>query len=47
MNRSDHPSDHPRGGICVYHKKSLPLQLMPGMKTLSETLVMEIKIYPE
>ena len=26
MKRCDHPSDDPRGGIYVYHKKSLPLK---------------------
>ena len=44
MKRCDHPSEHPRGGICVYHKESLPLQLMPGMTTLSETLFVQVKI---
>ena len=40
MKRCDHPSDHHRGGVCVYHKASLPLQLMPGMTTPTDTLVM-------
>ena len=35
VKRCGHPSDDPRGGICVYHKESLPLKLMPGMTNLS------------
>ena len=44
MKRCDHPSDDPRGAICVYHKESLPLKLVPDMTSLSETFVMEVKI---
>ena len=44
MKRCDHPSDNPRGGVCVYHKESLPLKLMPELTALTETLIMEVKI---
>ena len=39
--RSDHPSNTKRGGICIYHKKGLPIKVL-NIQYLQECLVCEI-----
>ena len=41
--RSDHPSNDKRGGVCVYFKSSLPIQLL-SVSMLHEFISLEIRI---
>ena len=44
FERSDHPDDDARGGIGIYYKSSLPCIFKPGLTTLNESLVFQVKI---
>ena len=41
--RSDHPSNDKRGGVCVYFKSSLPIQIL-SISMLHECINLEIRI---
>ena len=41
--RSDHPSNDKRGGVCVYFKSSLPIQIL-SISILHECINLEIRI---
>ena len=41
--RSDHPSNDKRGGVCVYFKSSLPVQIL-SISMLHECINLEIRI---
>ena len=41
MVRSDHPADVRRGGVCIYYKKCLPIQILHISKP-SECIVLEL-----
>ena len=43
LERSDHPNNVKRGGICVYFKEHLPLRIRDDISILQECLVCEIK----
>ena len=39
--RADHPSNHKKGGVCIYYKKSLAIQLI-SFNFLIECLLCEV-----
>ena len=41
--RADHPSDTIRGGVCIYHKESISVNVL-NISQLSECLVCELSI---
>ena len=41
--RADHPSNNKRGGICIFHRTTLPLRLL-NISYLSECITFEISI---
>ena len=41
--RSDHPSQHKRGGACIYFKNSLPLKIL-NIHYLQESISFEFKL---
>ena len=41
LERSDHPQDTKRGGICIYYKETLPIQFL-NINNLPECLICEI-----
>ena len=41
--RSDHPSSNKRGGVCVYYKRFLPLQVL-DIQYLHECINFKLKI---
>ena len=43
MERSDHPSDSKRGGVCIYYKEHLPFVKRDDLSLLNECFVGEIK----
>ena len=45
--RADHPSNHKRGGVCIYFKQSLPLIRRNDLSTMQETIVTKISVENE
>ena len=41
--RADHPNNIKRGGVCVYVRESLPVQVVPNHH-LSECLILEVNL---
>ena len=41
--RADHPNDTKRGGVCIYHKKSVTVDVLE-LSQLSECLVCEVSV---
>ena len=41
--RSDHPSQHKRGGVCIYFRNSLPLKIL-NIHCLQESISLPLKI---
>ena len=41
--RSDHPSNHKRGGVCIYYKNFLPLRIL-SIQYLPECINFELNI---
>ena len=41
--RSDHPSNTPRGGVCLYYKDHLPLKIRKNVSAVSESIIVELK----
>ena len=44
MEKSDHPSNDKRGGVCLYYKENLPIVKRDDLAYLTECLVWEIKV---
>ena len=42
--RADKPGNSRNGGVCLYFKDNLPIHERPGLETLPETIVAEIKL---
>ena len=43
LYRADHPANTKRGGVCIYHRNSLPLKIL-GIQYLHECINFEIRI---
>ena len=43
IKRCDHPSNDKRGGVCIYYRDHLGLEVKPQLTTLDECLVVEMK----
>ena len=41
--RSDHPSQHKRGGVCIYFRNSLPLKIL-NIHYLQESISFELQV---
>ena len=41
--RSDHPSQHKRGGVCIYFRNSLPLKIL-NINYLQESITSELQV---
>ena len=41
--RSDHPSQHKRGGVCIYFRNSLPLKIL-NINYLQENITSELQV---
>ena len=44
INRSDHPTDVKRGGVCLYFKDSLAIKQRKDLQTLDECIISELTI---
>ena len=44
MIRSDFPGNQKRGGVCVYYREDLPIEIRHDLSSLDECLVLEIMV---
>ena len=43
IKRCDHPSNTKRGGVCIYYRDHLGIEVKPQLTSLDECLVIELK----